>query len=93
MPSDDVTARAARAAAALALADLCQQRGWELEVAGTSGLYVLVRRPSPTAMHVIYGEPAQVLEAVTAADAPITGTGVITGAGRPADPLQPDSGA
>jgi hypothetical protein len=50
----------ARARTALALADLAQQNGWELDRAGTSGIYVLTRRRG-TAVHVVAGSPAEIL--------------------------------
>ncbi|HEU5416204.1 MAG TPA: hypothetical protein VFV41_00845 [Streptosporangiaceae bacterium] len=52
---------AAQARAALALVDLCQQHGWELDQAGTSGVYVLTRRHG-TAVHVVAGSPAEILD-------------------------------
>jgi len=52
-----------RAVAALELVRLAENRGYELDKAGTSGVYIVTAR-SGSAMHVIAGPPDEVLERV-----------------------------
>jgi hypothetical protein len=52
-----------RAVAALELVQLAENRGYELDQAGTSGVYVVTAR-SGSALHVIAGPPDEVLERV-----------------------------
>lgn len=52
-----------QAVAALALVRLAEDRSYELDQAGTSGVYVVTAR-SGSAVHVIAGPPDEVLERV-----------------------------
>lgn len=52
-----------RATAALELVRIAEERGYELDQAGSSGVYVAVIRQG-SAVHVIAGEPGEVLDKV-----------------------------
>lgn len=62
IPADRVQA-VRRATAALELVRIAEDRGYELDQAGSSGVYVITAR-SGSAMHVIAGPPDELLERV-----------------------------
>jgi len=53
-----------RATAALELVLIAEKRGYELDQAGSSGVYVCTVRGPGSSLHVLAGDPVAVLERV-----------------------------